>query len=99
MGRSTFLEVIKIKLFRGLKNAVITENECIDFCFISEAILIQRFCIEDTTTEISIWDIDEILFCVNYIKIGNCEIHFSSVKTYIRQVINLSKKGMKDLYI
>lgn len=69
MGRSTFLEVIKIKLFRGLNNAVIAENECIDFCFISEAILIQRFCIEDTTTEISIWDIDEILFCENYIKL------------------------------
>lgn len=86
-------------LLRCLKEATITENECIDFCFISEAILIQRFCIEDTTTEISIWDIDEILFCVNKIKIGNCEIHFSSVKTYIRQVINLSKKGMKDLYI
>ena len=50
--------------------------------------------------ESSTWDIEEIeAFCEEYMHIGNCEIHFSSGKKYIRQISNLSKKGMKALYV
>lgn len=82
------------------KNAAITDDENIDFCFISEAVFIPHFSIEYTTVEISTWDIEEIeTFCEEYMHIGNCEIHFSSGKKYIRQISNLSKKGMKALYV
>ncbi len=76
------------------KNAAITEDEYIDFCFLSEDRIDSPLLVYNYSKKSS-WDKKEVtLFCEKFIHEDTYEIVYSEDKSFICQNSNISDKGI-----
>ena len=82
------------------KSAAITEDEYIDFCFLSEE-KIESPLLNYSYTSKSSWDKQEIsVFCEKYIHADTYEVFFSEDKSFVCQSGNvLDKKSVKKIFL
>ena len=82
------------------KNAAITEDEFIDFCFLSDD-KIESPLLEYSTSFKSSWDKQEIsAFCDKYIHADTYEILYSEDKSFVCQIGNvLDRKNVKKMFL
>lgn len=100
-GRDVFSDGDLTKFFAWFhKNAAITEDEFIDFCFLSEE-EIESPLLNYSTTSKSSWDKQEIsVFCEKYITSDTYEVVYAKDKSFICQNGNVfDKKKVKKLYV
>lgn len=84
------------------RSAAITEDEYIDFCFLSDSeIKSSLFECEYATSIKSSWDKQEInIFCEKYLNTKTYEVFYAEDKSFVCQAGNVyDKKNIKKLYI
>jgi hypothetical protein len=100
-GRDVFTDGEWASFFTWFhKNAAITEDEFIDFCFLSEDTM-EFPLLEYNPSFKSSWDKQEInLFCNRYICSDTYEVYYSEDKSFIYQSGNVfDKKKVKKLFL
>lgn len=82
------------------KSAAITEDEYIDFCFLSDE-EIESPLLEYSLSSKSSWDKKEIsMFCEKYISTNTCEVIYEKSKSFICQNGNvLDKRNVKKYFL
>lgn len=82
------------------KSAAITEDEFIDFCFLSD-IEIESPLLNYTTSSKSSWDKQEIrIFCEKYINADAYEVCYDKEKSFVCQNSNVfDKKNVKKIFL
>lgn len=82
------------------KNAAITEDEYIDFCYLSDEETLSPL-FSYPSSKKSSWDRHEIgLFCNQYINVDNYEVIYDTDKSFVCQTGNIfDKSKVKELYI
>lgn len=84
------------------KNAAITEDEQIDFCFLSDSeIKSPLFDCEYSASIKSSWDQQEInIFCEKYLNTKTYEVFYAEDKSFVCQIGNVyDKKNVRKLYM
>lgn len=100
-GREVYKEKDLSSFFSWFhKSAAITEDEFIDFCFLSEQ-SIDSPLLEYTNVTKSSWDKQEIdAFCNKYMDVKNYEIYYAEDKSFVCQTGNvLRKEEIKRMYL
>ena len=100
-GKNAFEDSEWIKFFSWFyKTAAITDDEYIDFCFISNDI-IELPILDYSSSTVSSWNKEEIkLFCNQYGPAETYEMIYSDNKSFICQSGNvLDKNKIKKLYL
>ncbi len=82
------------------KSAAITEDEFIDFCFLSEEQM-ESPLLEYSYAKNSSWDKQEIaMFCEKYLNITNYEVFYRENQRFVCQSSDILKKeNIKKLYV
>lgn len=100
-GKDVFVDGEWTRFFTWFyKNAAITEDECIDFCFLSDE-KIESPLLDYSPTPKSSWDKQEInTFFEKYIHADTYEVFFSDDKSFVCQSGNmLNKKNVKKIFL
>lgn len=100
-GRDVFPDRDLTKFFTWFhKSAAITEDEFIDFCFLSEE-EIESPLLNYSSTLTSSWDKQEIsVFCEKYITSNTYEVVYAENKSFVCQNGNVfDKKNVKKLFV
>ena len=101
LGRDIFPEKNLTDFFSWFhKSAAITEDEYIDFCFLSDE-EIESPLLEYSSSSKSSWDKKEIsMFCEKYISTNTCEVIYEKSKSFICQIGNvLDKRNVKKIFL
>lgn len=100
-GKNVFEENDWTKFFSWFhKSAAITEDEYIDFCFLSDD-KIESPLLDYSSSSKSSWDKQEIgIFCEKYIHVDTYEIYYAEDKSFVCQSGNvLDKNKVKRMYL
>lgn len=100
-GKDVFANGEWTKFFTWFhKSAAITEDEYIDFCFLSEE-KIESPLVEYCSSSKSSWDKQEIsIFCEKYIGADTYEVFYSEDERFVCQSGNVfDKKNVKKLFL
>jgi len=82
------------------KSAAITEDEYIDFCFLSDE-KIESPLLNYSSSSKSSWDKQEVsIFCEKFIHADTYEVYFTDDKSFVFQSGNvLDKKNVRKMYL
>lgn len=100
-GKDVYSEKDITKFFSWFhKSAAITEDESIDFCFLSDS-EVESPLLNYSTSSKSSWDKQEIsIFCEEFINTESYEVFYGKDKSFVCQNGNvLDKKNVRKLYI
>lgn len=104
-GKAVFADCEWTKFFAWFqKSAAITEDECIDFCFLSDEKIDSPLLDYSSSFKSSCkssWDKQEIsIFCEKYIHADTYEVYFTDDKSFVCQNGNVfDKKNVKKIFL